>query len=278
MLISAGGPNGSPAAFHSGGLRKDAIMADRVRVTLLCRKADAKRFEAEGFDRAEGKVSDGVVCMVDDERVPDLSDLPKDVPFIGQHDSKYEIPPMIFACDGSGADVIEAPSLVDGDQPVVRFDRFGPIPDDVKAACDYWACHLRAEAALGKIVSPGTERVLLPLPAALAALLKWLDDSGESHTKPAGRGTFRTEPVEYSVVKDARLALLTPSPTEHPRYLGDTLFLDPDSGRSIEMCVYKCASGGMFAVDFSHLDQVSEVIPSPFDPTGRTILDCGDHE
>lgn len=42
---------------------------------------------------------------------------------------------------------------------------------------------------------------------ALASLVKWMDDSGLSHTKPAGVGPFRTEPIEYSVVREAREAL-----------------------------------------------------------------------
>jgi len=43
--------------------------------------------------------------------------------------------------------------------------------------------------------------------AALKALVKWMDDSGLSHSRPAGVGPFTTQPVEYSVVTDARRAI-----------------------------------------------------------------------
>lgn len=42
---------------------------------------------------------------------------------------------------------------------------------------------------------------------ALAQLVKWMDDSKLSHTPSVGVYPFVTEPVEYSVVKDARKAL-----------------------------------------------------------------------
>jgi len=49
-----------------------------------------------------------------------------------------------------------------------------------------------------------------PLPELLEALknlVSWMDDSGLSFTTPAGVGAFRTDPVEYSVVTDARAAI-----------------------------------------------------------------------
>lgn len=43
--------------------------------------------------------------------------------------------------------------------------------------------------------------------ASLQALVKWMDDSGLSHTKAGGSGVLRYEGHEYSVVADARAAI-----------------------------------------------------------------------
>lgn len=42
---------------------------------------------------------------------------------------------------------------------------------------------------------------------ALETLVKWMDDSGLSHTKPGGKGVLRYEGHEYSVVTEARAAI-----------------------------------------------------------------------
>ncbi len=43
---------------------------------------------------------------------------------------------------------------------------------------------------------------------ASKAILEWMEKSGDTHTKPAGVGVFRTAPVEYSVVAALRRAIL----------------------------------------------------------------------
>jgi len=42
---------------------------------------------------------------------------------------------------------------------------------------------------------------------ALENLVKWMDDSGLSSTKPGGHGQIKYGPIEYSVVTDARAAI-----------------------------------------------------------------------
>jgi hypothetical protein len=50
-------------------------------------------------------------------------------------------------------------------------------------------------------------RDITALREVLIALINWLDDNYLSHTKSIGIGAFRTEPVEYSIVTDARRVL-----------------------------------------------------------------------
>ncbi len=56
-------------------------------------------------------------------------------------------------------------------------------------------------------------------------------------------------------------------PSVDARFVTQITVADPDTGHSAEMEVWKDpVSGGLFAVDASFLDQVSETIPSPFNP------------
>lgn len=54
-------------------------------------------------------------------------------------------------------------------------------------------------------------------------------------------------------------------------FVSDFISIDPDTKADIDMCLYKHEGGGMFAVDFSYLDQVADIdeednyiIPDPF--------------
>ena len=52
------------------------------------------------------------------------------------------------------------------------------------------------------------------------------------------------------------------------KYVKDFIATDPDTGGIVEMVLYKHENGGMFAMDFSFLDQCVDentpVIPDPF--------------
>ena len=48
------------------------------------------------------------------------------------------------------------------------------------------------------------------------------------------------------------------------KYVCEIAVRDPDTGNVVEMEVYKHSGGGMFAIDSSYLDQVSDVIYDPF--------------
>ena len=57
------------------------------------------------------------------------------------------------------------------------------------------------------------------------------------------------------------------------RFCGEITVIDPDTGNEIELEVHKdSASGGMFAIDASYTDLVSERIPSPFNEDGNIRL------
>lgn len=78
---------------------------------------------------------------------------------------------------------------------------------------------LVARALTGELspeIAESNARLIVAAPdllAALAALVKWMDASGQSFTRPVGGDTvFQTKPVEYSVVADARAALAKVSP------------------------------------------------------------------
>jgi len=64
------------------------------------------------------------------------------------------------------------------------------------------------------------------------------------------------------------------------RFAGDISVMDPETGDEVELVVFKDPiSGGMFAIDFTYLDQIEpDSIPSPFDPTVRLILNEEDYE
>jgi len=47
----------------------------------------------------------------------------------------------------------------------------------------------------------------LSLLAALEELLAWMEENSMTHTPSVGVGVFKTEPVEYSVVTEARNAI-----------------------------------------------------------------------
>lgn len=57
--------------------------------------------------------------------------------------------------------------------------------------------------------------------------------------------------------------------------LKDVTVVDPDTGDDVDLCVYKDpVSGGMFAVDFSFIDQDTDVVPNPFIPGEVLVLPC----
>jgi len=50
-------------------------------------------------------------------------------------------------------------------------------------------------------------------------------------------------------------------------FITQIVVTDPDTGARVEMEVWKDpTSGGLFAIDASFLDDVTEEIPSPFNP------------
>ena len=56
-------------------------------------------------------------------------------------------------------------------------------------------------------------------------------------------------------------------------YVEDVEVTDPDSGHRIDLEVWKDPeSGGMFAIDASFVDQVSEVVVSPFNSHRHLLL------
>ena len=51
-------------------------------------------------------------------------------------------------------------------------------------------------------------------------------------------------------------------------FVKEITVIDPDSGGEVELEVWKDPStGGIFALDASFLDQVKDIIRSPFDPS-----------
>jgi hypothetical protein len=61
--------------------------------------------------------------------------------------------------------------------------------------------------------------------------------------------------------------------------LKDVVVIDPDTGNEVDLCVYKDPqSGGMFAVDFSFVDQDTDVVPNPFIPGEVLVLPCEGEE
>jgi len=50
---------------------------------------------------------------------------------------------------------------------------------------------------------------------------------------------------------------------------------DPDDGNEVSLEIWKDPCGGIFAIDSSFLEQDSDKIPSPFNPT-KVILDLSD--
>ena len=57
--------------------------------------------------------------------------------------------------------------------------------------------------------------------------------------------------------------------------LKDVVVTDPDTGNDVDLCVYTDPqSGGMFAVDFSFVDQDTDVVPNPFIPGEVLVLPC----
>ena len=56
------------------------------------------------------------------------------------------------------------------------------------------------------------------------------------------------------------------------RYVGPMTVVDPDSGGVVELEVWKDPqSGGIFAVDASYLEGVTDMIPSPFSVVGQEV-------
>jgi hypothetical protein len=53
--------------------------------------------------------------------------------------------------------------------------------------------------------------------------------------------------------------------THTTKYIQEVVVRDPDSGGDVSMEVHKVEGGGMFAIDSSFLEQVTDTIPSPFD-------------
>jgi len=52
------------------------------------------------------------------------------------------------------------------------------------------------------------------------------------------------------------------------KWFKDITVVDPDTGGEVELSLYKHETGGIFALDFSYIDQVLDeenpVIPDPF--------------
>lgn len=58
------------------------------------------------------------------------------------------------------------------------------------------------------------------------------------------------------------------------KYLQDVDILDPDSKGYVTLSVYKDPkSGGVFAIDSSYLDQVTDIVPLPFTKSMEDIIE-----
>jgi len=56
-----------------------------------------------------------------------------------------------------------------------------------------------------------------------------------------------------------------------------TVFVtDPDTDNEVELCVFKDSGGGIFAVDLSFIDQVSDVVPNPLQNGSLIHLTAGE--
>lgn len=102
-------------------------MGDRCYMSVTCRKADVPLFTGDGdlgFSVDTEDDQDGVV-VTDDERYPDIDDLPKDIPFYGYHEAGCSYGPGCFACDGTDCIELEAA----GGMPVTEIYRNGEVSE-----------------------------------------------------------------------------------------------------------------------------------------------------
>jgi len=60
--------------------------------------------------------------------------------------------------------------------------------------------------------------------------------------------------------------------TERPLYVCEIVVQDPDTGGDVPLSVYKTSGGGMIGIDTSYLEQVRDIVPSPFDDGVRLDL------
>ena len=72
----------------------------------------------------------------------------------------------------------------------------------------------------------------------------------------------------------ARELTMDPLKAKYVKFIEVT---DPDTGAEVELEVYKDPeSGAMFAIDSTFLEQVRQVIPSPFNPGNDQLCEGGE--
>ena len=72
----------------------------------------------------------------------------------------------------------------------------------------------------------------------------------------------------------ARKLTMDPLKAKYVKFIEVT---DPDTGAEVELEVYKDPeSGAMFAIDSTFLEQVHQIIPSPFNPGNDLLCEGGE--
>ncbi len=131
-------------------------MGDRCSVEVLCRKDDAKRFEALDFVQAEwGEQPDHLAHMFEEQAnygaASDLQALADDgVVFVGASGVRNEASAAVFASDGKKFLSVNSLSDTIDSKPIAEIDADGNAdPGTLKAITRYFATLKAAKKKLG---------------------------------------------------------------------------------------------------------------------------------
>lgn len=176
-------------------------MGDRCYMSIICRKEDAAKFTDDNDGRNLGFVdmggyadldAAGLTEVVDEGRnYGDTDDLPRDIPYIGNHNEGDEYGGRVFACDGER--FAEADAAHGETCPIVEVGRTtGLSSAQLTAAREYWETYRRACEALGYQWDKEPDRIAvrkieLPIGQCVITLRDW-----DCITQRAGGGSIES--------------------------------------------------------------------------------------
>ena len=158
--------------------------------------------------------------------------------------------------------------------PVVRFTVRGVEAESMEDACKK-ADQLLSDETIKTAIAGGSEHEADFADEVIEALVDVQSNEDYSEStwlKPDGDDGKNTRKPKVDVT--AREPTMDPLKAQYVKFIEVT---DPDTGAEVELEVYKDPeSGAMFAIDSTFLEQVRQIIPSPFNPGNDLLCEGGE--